>query len=306
MAVKETVVTAKSYAAAVHIKRPSEFVINVAKIVIGILALAVLVVDGWLLDWYVVALISSILGWVLYAVGWMLSNGILILIVAAIWGPFLAGAFGSGIPGFVVQCIALLVIIVVTLPIGDFRLGAFFKNNRRHSLLVVFPLGLFTWIMLCVFGMSRIFIPPSNIPTSNTPTALLMAVLGIAALLSLHIVIFRRTERANIFKGPYSLNTRVLLGTQRASMPRYLSRYIFRVSMLSVTIFAILGIGIMGLIIMTISTSVSLVIRIFSSGDFTENNKLFFVAAVLPIPIAVLWVLFVVAVTIASLSGLSP
>ena len=294
MDVKEAVVTAKSHAAAVRVLRPTGFFINVAKIVLGVSALAVLVVDGWLLNWYVVALISSILGWVLSTVGWMLSvvgNGILLLIVVAFWAPFLAGAFGSGIPGFVVQCIALLVIIVVTLPIGDVRLGEFFKENRRHSPLVVFSLGLFTWIMLCVFGMSRIFIP-----SSNNPTPLLMAALAIVALYSLHIVVFRRTTQDDIPKDPYSLNKK----------KRRLSRYIFRVSMLSVTILAILGIGSMGLIIMTISASVSLVIRIFSSGDFTENNKLFFVAAVLPIPIAVLWMLFIFAAIASWLASWSP
>ena len=294
MDVKEAVVTAKSYVAAVRVLRPTGFFINVAKIVLGVSALAVLVVDGWLLDWYVVALISSILGRVLSAVGWMLSvagNGILLLIVVAFWAPFLAGAFGGGIPGFVVQCIALLVIIVVTLPIGDVRLGEFFKENRRHSPLVVFPLGLFTWIMLCVFGMSRIFIP-----SSNNPTPLLMAALAIVALYSLHIVVFRRTTQDDIPKDPYSLNKK----------KRRLSRYIFRVSMLSVTILAILGIGSMGLIIMTISASASLWIRVSTSGDFTENNKLFFVAAVLPIPIAVLWWLLLGAVFVATFSNWAP
>ena len=91
--------------------------------------------------------------------------------------------------------------------------------------------------------------------------------------------------------------------------------------MLSVTILGILllgdesstiglGVQVIGLgvqvIIMTITAGVSLVIRIFSSGDFSENNKLFFVTAVLPIPIAVLWVLFIGAVFIASFSSWSP
>ena len=214
MAVKEAVVTAKSYAAAVRIKRPTGFVIEVAKFVLAVLTPAVLVVDGWLLNWYVVTLSFSILGWVLSAVGWVVGNGILLLIVAAILGPVLVGeyVYYGEIPVFVVQWIALLVIIVVTLPIGDFRLGDFFKNNRRHSLLVVFPLGLFTWIMLYILGTSLI-------SSSNIPMVLLEAALAIAALCSLHIVIFRRTARANIFHGPYSLNTGVILGTQRASMP---------------------------------------------------------------------------------------
>lgn len=77
---------------------------------------------------------------------------------------------------------------------------------------------------------------------------------------------------------------------------------------------AILGLGgfesIAGLgtqlIIMTITASVSLVIRIFSSGDFSENTKLFFVAAVLPIPITVLWVLFQGAVFVATFSNWAP
>ena len=287
MDVKEGVRTAKSYAAAVRVLRPTDFFINVAKIVLGISAVVVVVVDGWLLDWYVVALISSILGWVLSAVGWVLSGiwyGIQILIVVAAVAavfPFLVGEFGSEIPGFVVQSIALLVIIVVTLPIGDFRLGDFFKENRRHSLLVVLPLGLFAWIMLCAFGTSRI-----SIPSGNIPTVLLEAALAIAALHSLHIVIFRRTARANVPNDPYSLNKK-----------RRLSRYIFRVSMLSATILAILGIGIIGvglqLIIMPITASASLWIRISASGDFSENNKLFFVSAVLPISIAVLWMLLI-------------
>ena len=306
MDVKEAVRTAKSYAAAVRVLRPTGFFIEVAKIVLAISVPVVLVVDGWLLNWYVVTLSFSILGWVLSAVG----NGILLLIFVAIWFPWLAEEYvrHGEIPVFVVQWIALLVIIVVTLPIGEFRMGDFFKENRRHSLLVVLPLGLFAWIMLCVFGMSRIFIPSGNIPT-----ALLMAALAIVALYSLHIVVFRRTARANIFKGPYSLNTGVLLGTERTSMPRYLSRYIFRVSMLSVTILAILGIGlihplflVLQLIIMTITASVSLVIRIFSSGDFSENNKLFFVAAVLPIPITVLWWLLLGAAFTATFSNWAP
>ena len=313
MDVKEAVVTAKSYAAAVRVLRPTGFFIEAAKIVLAISVPIVVVVDAWLLNWYVVTLSISILGWVLSAVGWALFAiwyGIQILIVVAIWAPILVGEYPyhGEIPVFVVQWIALLVIIVVTLPIGDFRLGDFFKENRRQSLLVVFPLGLFTCIMLYILGTSLI-------SSSNIPMVLLEAALAIVALCSLHIVIFRRTARANIFKGPYSPNTGVLLGTERTSTPRYLSRYIFRLSMLSVTILAILGLGIIDestiglgtqLIIMTITASVSLVIRIFSSGDFSENNKLFFVAAVLPIPITVLWVLFQGAVFVATFSNWAP
>ena len=304
MDVKEAVVTAKSYAAAVRVLRPPGFFIGVAKIVLGVSALAVLVVDRWLLDWYVVALSFSILGWVLSAIWY----GILLLIFVAIWAPWVVGEYPyyGEIPVFVVQWIALLVIIVVTLPIGDFRPGDFFKENRRHSLLVVFPLGLFTWIMLYILGTSLI-------SSSNIPMVLLEAALAIVALCSLHIVIFRRTARANIFEGPYSPNTGVLLGTERTSTPRYLSGYIFRLSMLSVTTLAILGFGLgsapglgVQLIIMTITAGVSLVIRIFSSGDFSENNKLFFVAAVLPIPIAVLWWLLLGAVFVATYSNWAP
>ena len=300
MDVKEGVRTAKSYAAAVRVLRPTGFFINVAKNVLGISVPIVVVVDGWLLNW-----------WVLSAVGWVLSAiwyGVLLLIIVAIWAPWVVGeyVYYGEIPAFVVQWIALLVIIVVTLPIGDFRLGDFFKENRHHSLLVVFPLGLFTWIMLYILGTSLI-------SSSNIPMVLLEAALAIVALCSLHIVIFRRAAQANIFKGPYSLNTGVLLGTERTSMPRYLSRYIFRLSMLSVTILAILVIGIdstigvgLQLIIMPITASASLVIRIFSSGDFTENNKLFFVAAVLPIPITVLWGLLTGSVIMASFSNWAP
>ena len=301
MDVKEAVVTAKSHAAAVRVLRPTGFFINVTKIVLGVSALAVLVVDAWLLNWYVVTLSISILGWVLSAVGWALFAiwyGIQILIVVAIWAPILVGEYPyyGEIPVFVVQWIALLVIIVVTLPIGDFRLGDFFKENRRQSLLVVFPLGLFTWIMLYILGTSLI-------SSSNIPMVLLEAALAIVALYSLYIVVFRRTARADIPKDPYSLYKK----------KRSLSRYIFRLSMLSVTTLAILGLGIdestglgLQLIIMPITASVSLVIRIFSSGDFSENNKLFFVAAVLPIPITVLWVLFQGAVFVATYSNWAP
>ena len=294
MDVKEGVRTAKSYAAAVCVMRPTEFFINVAKIVLGISALVVVVVDGWLLDWYVVALISSILGWVLSGIWYGIQILIVVAAVAAVF-PFLVGEFGSEIPGFVVQSIALLVIIVVTLPIGDFRLGEFFKENRRHSLLVVLPLGLFAWVMLCAFGTFRI-----SIPSGNIPTVLLEAALAIVALYSLHIAVFRRTTQDDIPKDPYSLNKK----------KRRLSRYIFRVSMLSATILAILGIGIIGvglqLIIMPITASASLWIRISASGDFSENNKLFFVAAVLPISIAVLWGLFFGAIYSVSLSNWAP
>ena len=234
------------------------------KIVFGVSALAVFLGVSWTIGW------SSFVEYALLAIS--------IPVIVAFLAPFAVGEFGSGIPGFVVQCIALLVIIVVTLPIGDFRLGEFFKENRLHSLLVVLPLGLFAWIMLCAFGTSRISIPSSNIE----------AALAIVALYSLHIVVFRRTARANVPNDPYSLNKK-----------RRLSRYIFRVSMLSATILAILGTGIIGfglpLIIMPISASASLWIRIFSSGDFSENNKLFFVAAVLPILITVLWTSFIAA-----------
>ena len=301
MDVKEAVVTAKSHAAAVRVLRPSGFFIEAAKIVLAISVPIVVVVDAWLLNWYVVTLSFSILGWVLSAVGWALFAiwyGIQILIVVAIWAPILVGEYPyyGEIPVFVVQWIALLVIIVVTLPIGDFRLGDFFKDNRRHSLLVVFPLGLFTWIMLYILGTSLI-------SSSSIPMVLLEAALAFAAFYSLHIVIFRRTTQDDIPKDPYSLNKR----------KRSLSRYIFRVSMLSATIWAILGIGIdesaglgLQLIIMTITAGVSLVIRIFSSGDFSENNKLFFVAAVLPIPIIVLWVLLAGAAFTATFSNWAP
>ena len=234
------------------------------KIVFGVSALVVFLGVSWTIGW------SSFVEYAILAIS--------IPVIVAFLAPFAVGEFGSGIPGFVVQCIALLVIIVVTLPIGDFRLGEFFKENRRHSLLVVLPLGLFAWIMLCAFGTSRISIPSSNIE----------AALAIVALYSLHIVVFRRTTQDDIPKDPYSLNKK----------KRSLSRYIFRVSMLSATIWAILGIGIIGLglplIIMPITASVSLVIRIFTSGDFSENNLLF-VATVLPMPIAVLWMLFIFA-----------
>ena len=294
MDVKEAVVTAKSHAAAVRVLRPSGFFIEAAKIVLAISVPIVVVVDAWLLNWYVVTLSFSILGWVLSAVG----NGILLLIVVAIWAPILVGeyVYYGEVPVFVVQWIALLVIIVVTLPIGDFRLGDFFKDNRRHSSLVVFPLGLFTWIILYILGMSLI-------SSSNIPMVLLEAALGFAAFYSLHIVVFRRTARADIPKDPYSLNKK----------KRSISRYIFRLSMLSVTTLAILGLGIdesaglgLQLIIMTITAGVSLVIRIFSSGDFSENNKLFFVAAVLPIPIIVLWVLLAGAAFTATFSNWAP
>ena len=231
------------------------------KIVFGVSALAVFLWVGWTMGW------SSFVEYALL---------IPVAVVAVVfWAPFLVGEFGSGIPGFVVQSIALLVIIVVTLPIGDFRPRDFFKENRRNSLLVVLPLGLFAWIMLCAFGTSHISIPP-----------MLEAALAIVTLYSLHIVVFRRTARANVPNDPYSLNKK-----------RRLSRYIFRVSMLSATTLAILGIGIIGfglqLIIMPITASASWWIRISTSGDFSENNKLFFVAAVLPISIAVLWMLLI-------------
>lgn len=294
MDVKEGVRTAKSYAAAVRVLRPTGFFIEVAKNVLGISVPIVLVVDGWLLNWYVVTLSFSILVWVLSVVG----SGILLLIIVAIWAPVLVEeyVYHGEIPVFVVQWIALLVIIVATLPIGDFRLGDFFKDNRRHSLLVVFPLGLFTWIMLYILGTSLI-------SSSNIPMVLLEAALAIVALYSLYIVVFRRTVQADMQKDSYSLYKK----------KRRLSRYIFRLSMLLVTIFAILVLGIdstiglgIQLIIMTITAGVSLVIRIFSSGDFSENNKLFFVAAVLPIPITVLWVLLAGAAFVATFSNWAP
>ncbi len=294
MDVKEGVRTAKSYAAAVRVLRPTGFFIEVAKIVLAISAPVVLVVDGWLLNWYVVTLSFSILVWVLSVVG----SGILLLIIVAIWAPVLVEeyVYHGEIPVFVVQWIALLVIIVATLPVGDFRLGDFFKDNRRHSLLVVFPLGLFTWIMLYILGTSLI-------SSSNIPMVLLEAALAIVALYSLYIVVFRRTVQADMQKDSYSLYKK----------KRSLSRYIFRLSMLLVTIFAILVLGIdstiglgIQLIIMTITAGVSLVIRIFSSGDFSENNKLFFVAAVLPIPITVLWVLLAGAAFVATFSNWAP
>lgn len=254
------------------------------KIVFGISALAVFLGVGWMLDWYIVE----------YAIG--------IPILVLFWFPALVAEYDFGlsgeIPGFVIQCIALLAILVATLPIGDFRLGDFFKNNRRHSLLVVLPLGLFTWIILCA-------LIPFSVGVLSDPvliaTALLMAALAIIALCSLHIVVFLRAEQTNISKDVYSLNTGVFLDTEHANMPRDLLPYILRVSMLSVAILSILSLGLVddGLalqwIIMLVTASVCLVIRIFISGDFSENNLLF-VAAVLPMPpITVLWASSIVA-----------
>ena len=257
------------------------------KVVFGVSALAVFLGVGWMLYWHVV------------------EYGIVRLFRL----PLLVGGFGSRldygeIPWFVVQCIALLVITVVTLPVGDFRLGHFFKDNRRHSLLMVFPLGLFAWIILCAIVPYQLLLE-TRIATSDVfsnlvhhiATVLLMAALAIAALCSLHIMVFRRTVRANIPNDPYSLNTGVLLGTKRASMPKDLSRYIFRVSMLVLAILATISLpfvtffGIAAQSITTLVTATAaLWIRIFTSGDFSENNKLFFGVVVFPL---VVWVLCV-------------
>ena len=247
---------------------------------------------------------------VFLGVGWMLYWDVVDSIVVLFRLPRLVGGFGSilnygTIPWFVVQWIALLVIIVVTLPIGDFRLGHFFKNNRRHSLLVVFLLGLFAWIILCAIVPYQLLLE-TRIAIGNPvhiATVLSMAVLAIAALCSLHIVVFRRTARANIPKDPYSLNTGVLLGTEQASMPKDLSRYIFRLSMLALAILAIIslpfvtffGIPAQSITTLVIATA-ALWIRIFTSGDFSENNKLFFVAAVFPLCMFVLCVWFLLLV----------
>ena len=53
----------------------------------------------------------------------------------------------------VLQSIAILAIIVVTLPLGISSPGDFFKSNRLYSVLAVFPLGLFVWVVLCTIGV---------------------------------------------------------------------------------------------------------------------------------------------------------
>ena len=241
------------------------------KIVFGVSALAVLLGVGWTMGW------SSF-------VEYGIVIPVLVLFGIVFWGGWILG--------FVVQWIALPVIIVATLPIGDSSFGDFFKDNRLHSLLVVLPLGLFVYIMSCILGTTLMVMGFGN--SVHIAWPLLGVVLMIVALYSLHIVVFRRTVRVDIPKDPCSLNTGVLLGTERTSMPRYLSRYIFRVSMLALAILAIIGLSFVSLqwIAMLVTASAALLIRVSTSGDFAENNKLFFVVAVFPLSIIMLFALF--------------
>ena len=230
------------------------------KIVFGVSALAVFLGVGWTIGW------SSF-------VEYALLIPVLVLFGSLFWGGWILG--------FVVQWIALPVIIVATLPIGSSSLGEFLKENRRHSLLVIFPLGLFVYIMSCILGTTLMVMGFGN--SVHIAWPLLGVVLMIVALYSLHIVVFRRTVQADIPKDPYSLNRRLL------------SRYIFRVSMLALAILSIISLSFVSLqwIAMLVTASAALWIRVSTSGDFAENNKLFFVSAVLPISIAVLWMLLI-------------
>ena len=242
------------------------------KIVFGVSALAVGLGVGWAIGW------SS---FVEYAI----VIPVVVLFASIFWGGWILG--------FVLQWIALPVIIVATLPIGDSSFGDFFKDNRLHSLLVVLPLGLFVYIMSCILGTTFMLMGFGN-SSVHIAWPLLGVVLMIIALYSLHIVVFRRTARANISKGVYSLNTGVILGTEGTNMPRYLARYIFRVSILALDILAIIGLSFVSLswIAMLVTASAALWIRVSTSGDFAENNNLFFVVAVSPLSAIMLFALF--------------
>lgn len=238
------------------------------KVVFGVSALAVFLGVGWTMGW------SS-----------FVEYGIVIP-VRVLFGIVF---WGGWILGFVVQWIALPIIIVATLPIGASSLGDFFRDNKLHSLLVIFPLGLFVYIMSCILATTFMVMGWGNYSV-HIAWPLLEVVLVIIALYSLHIVVFLRAEQANIRKDPHSMNTGVLLGTEHASMPKDLSRYIFRLSMLALAILAILSSAFVSLhwITMSVTASAALWIRLSTHGDLSENDKLFFGVVVFPL---VVWVL---------------
>ena len=176
----------------------------------------------------------------------------------------------------VLQSIAILAIIVVTLPLGISSPGDFFKSNRLYSVLAVFPLVLFVWVVLCTIGV--IFLIGSF--DNQVHIVLLGVVLTIIALYSLNIAVLLRTERVNISR-------RILLYP-----------YIYRVSMLSISIMAILNFGFLPLglalqwIVLLVIAGVSLPVRIFSSEDFFENNTLYSIIVVFPLSLFVLCTLY--------------